>query len=79
MVKSNLQIQKIKLFSCDLSGPVPVYTYHKTEIDDNSEVDDDFPLSVNAVKNMVNSDQPVPAFMDSRDFWSAAPRQRACF
>ena len=40
LVKSNF---KFLLFWCDLNCPVPVYTYYKTEIDDNlSEVDEDF-------------------------------------
>ena len=35
---------------------VPVYTYHKTEIDDDLiEVDDDFWPSVNAVLNLTET------------------------
>ena len=46
-----VKIKKKFNFKCDLSLPVPVYTYHKNEIDDDfSEVDDDFWPSVNTVK-----------------------------
>ena len=53
LVKSNLFFSIIGLFQCDLNRLVPVYTYHKTEIDaDLIEVDDDFWPSVNAVLHL---------------------------
>ena len=47
---------------------VPVYTYHKTEIDDDLiEVDDDFWPSVNAVKELPNDLRRLSSYNNFTD------------